>query len=131
MLNGPAPEGFLPQMHKFRTRKIPKRSPGGEEDRQQRLELPPALVTLGDLAEAGRGVAREDAHEGVEQHHGLQEAAAARGREQSHMAKNNVTTDLSNTCMPEPTDTATNVEWYGLRKTSPCTSFQSVSRGPP
>ena len=33
-------------------------------------------------------------------------------------------TDMPKSCMPEPVTTQRRVEYCGLRKTSPCTSFQ-------
>mmetsp|Transcript_12082 Transcript_12082/g.33979 ORF Transcript_12082/g.33979 Transcript_12082/m.33979 type:complete len:249 (-) Transcript_12082:49-795(-) len=127
VVNGTAPEDFTPQMQRFRRKKIVKNNPGYKKAviRVVNFQRPSSpSKTLQNLADVYPARMPMRVNSSIMDCRRLPRWA---GDRRPRTAKKRVTTDMPSTCIPDPTETANKVENLGLRKTSPCTSFQPVS----
>mmetsp|Transcript_59730 Transcript_59730/g.158841 ORF Transcript_59730/g.158841 Transcript_59730/m.158841 type:complete len:210 (+) Transcript_59730:224-853(+) len=127
VVNGTAPEDFCPQIIRFSTKKIKKKNPGYRNAVRmvvvfQRPSSP--SKTLHSLEDTYPATTPMSVNKSIMD---CSSPPRCAGDSSPSRAQIIVTTDMPSTCMPEPTDTDSRVEKYGLRNTSPCTNFQPVS----
>mmetsp|Transcript_98799 Transcript_98799/g.211724 ORF Transcript_98799/g.211724 Transcript_98799/m.211724 type:complete len:217 (-) Transcript_98799:927-1577(-) len=125
VVKGTAPEDFCPQMSKFKTKKITKTMPGYRKAvRSVHIFQSSPLKTLYNRAEVYPAKTPMNVKRSIMD---CNKPPLCAGDRKPKSAKIRVTTDMPKICTPEPTETARSLPNLGLRKTSPCTSFQPVS----
>mmetsp|Transcript_22864 Transcript_22864/g.35793 ORF Transcript_22864/g.35793 Transcript_22864/m.35793 type:complete len:208 (+) Transcript_22864:573-1196(+) len=126
--NGTAPEDFWPQMNKFKTKKMPKQTPGYNiavqmalllhlvplNMRKNRAEVYPPNIPMNTKR---KSIACMSAPR----------LAGERNPKQAKAMRMKVDTQ---SCTPVPTKTESHPAMAGGRNTSPCTSFHPVSSTP-